>query len=72
MSIKNKNMFVSVQMTYTTKDSNDAKEKERIIEAIMSEAGEFICNLANDEGIETATYKWGTARNTTILNSNNA
>jgi hypothetical protein len=60
MSIKNKNMFVSVQMTYTTKDTNDAKEKERIIEAIMNEAGEFICNLANDEGIETNHYKWGT------------
>jgi len=60
MSIKNKNMFVSVQMTYTTKDINDAKEKERIIEAIMNEAGEFICNLANDEGIETNHYNWGT------------
>jgi|TARA_R100000479_G_C6358156_1_gene191867 hypothetical protein len=60
MSIKNKNMFVSVQMTYTTKDTNDAKKKERIIEAIMSEAGEFICNLANDENIETNHYKWGT------------
>jgi len=60
MSINNKNMFVSVQMTYTTKDANDSKEKERIIEAIMSEAGEFICNLANDEGIETNHYKWGT------------
>lgn len=60
MSIKNKNMFVSVQMTYTTKDTNDAKEKERIIEAIMSEAGEFICNLANDERIETSHYNWGT------------
>jgi len=71
MTIKNKNMFVSVQMTYNTKDSDDAKTKERIIEAIMIEAGELICNLANDEGIETTTYKWGTARNTTILNPKN-
>jgi hypothetical protein len=60
MLIKSKNMFVSVQMTYRTKDANDLKEKERIIEAIMSEAGEFICNLANDENIETNYYKWGT------------
>ena len=36
------------------------EEKERLIEAIMSEAGEHICNLANDEGIETNHYKWGT------------
>ncbi len=60
MAIKTKTMFVSIYMQYNVKDYADSKEKERIIEAIMSEAGEHICNLANDEGIETNHYKWGT------------
>lgn len=60
MAIKTKTMFVSVYMQYNVENKEQSKEKERIIEAIMTEAGEFICNLANDEGIETNQYKWGT------------
>jgi len=60
MAIKTKTMFVSVYMQYNVENDEQSKEKERIIEAIMTEAGEFICNLANDEGIETNHYKWGT------------
>tara|TARA_R100000005_G_C4949817_1_gene170802 strand:- start:42 stop:233 length:192 start_codon:yes stop_codon:yes gene_type:complete len=60
MAIKTKTMFVSVYMQYNVENKEQSKEKERVIEAIMSEAGEFICNLANDEGIETNHYKWGT------------
>ena len=60
MAIKTKTMFVSVYMQYNVENKEHSKEKERIIEAIMTEAGEFICNLANDEGIETNHYKWGT------------
>ena len=60
MAIKTKTMFVSVYMQYNVENEEQSKEKERIIEAIMTEAGEFICNLANDEGIETNHYKWGT------------
>jgi hypothetical protein len=71
MGIKNKSMFVSVNMTFTTKDKNDEMQKERLIEAIMSEAGQLICNLANDEGIETTHYRWGTAKQTTILTPEN-
>ena len=60
MAIKTKTMFVSVYMQYNVENKEQSKEKERVIEAIMTEAGEFICNLANDEGIETSHYKWGT------------
>ncbi len=60
MAIKTKTMFVSVYMQYNVENKEQSKEKERVIEAIMTEAGEFICNLANDEGIETNHYKWGT------------
>jgi hypothetical protein len=60
MAIKTKTMFVSVYMQYNVENEEQSKEKERIIEAIMTEAGEFICNLANDENIETNHYKWGT------------
>lgn len=60
MAIKTKTMFVSVYMQYNVENDEQSKEKERIIEAIMTEAGEFICNLANDENIETNHYKWGT------------
>ena len=59
MTIQNKSMFISVQMSYNTKDKKDKLNKELIIDAILHEAGQLICNLAHDEGIETTHYKFG-------------